>query len=698
MRFVLLSLCCVCAFADSTAHVSAQLKNALPIRFEPDSADRWRARGLGYSFLFTGDAAMMRIGQRTIELKFPGAGRIAKFEGSEKFGAPSNYFIGHTFKSVPTYARLRRRELYPGIDLVYYGHGDEMEYDFEIAPGADPSRIRMKFQGADAVRLNGDGDVALTLDGSEVLQRVPVVYQRRASGEIVKIDAHYRMAGDGTLRVALGNYDRAAKLVVDPAITYDNYLTGSSTDWVVSVAYDAQGNIDLAGNTWSSDFPVTSDAFQGTPPGNQDIWVMKLSPQTGTIVYCSYLGGAVNDTVTQMVVDSNGVMYLTGVTASGNFPTTATALLPQTPLGGNSHAFMSILDSSQGGGVPDLTYSTYLGGSGADEGDGITLANGYVYVAGWTTSPDFPTAGAYQPTIGGGCYVSGGTIYDAAGATTNNCWNAFVVQIDPTQQGFPSEVYGTFLGGSTQDLARSVAVDAQGNIYLTGVTYDFDFPIAGNAVQSVYGGDGDVFLAELNPGQGTLVYATYLGGAYTDEAKKILLDPSGRAVLTGYTLSPDFLITQGAYQTAFGGNGNAFLSIVDLTKGLTYSTFFGGNGGEVAYDMHRDSSGRYYLAGYTLSSNLPVTPNAMNSTSLSGSVDGFVAILDPSQPPFSPNALVYSSYITSQGYQIAYGNYIDSTGALYVAGVTTSNVFPPGYSQNAYVLKQSGFVMVFTLQ
>jgi hypothetical protein len=708
MRLVLLSflcpgLLCVCALADPGPRVPAKLKNALPIRFEPDSAGRWRARGLGYSFLFTSDAALLRIGERSITLKFPGASREARWEGSEKFQANSNYFIGHTFKSVPTYARLYRRALYPGVDLVYYGHGDEMEYDFEIAPGADASRIRMKFDGADAVKLNQQGDVALTLNGREVLQRAPVVYQRRESGEIVKIDARYRMASDGTVRVAMGNYDRAVKLVVDPTITYDNYLTGSSTDWVVSVTYDAQGNIDMAGNTWSADFPVTGDAFQGSPEGNQDIWVMKLSPQTGTIVYCSYIGGSVNDTVTQMVVDANGVMYLTGVTASGNYPTTGTAFEPTTPAAGNTHAFMTMIDSSQGGGVPDLTYSTYLGGSDEDEGDGITIADGFVYVAGWTTSPDFPTAGAYQGAIGGGCYVSGGVTYNAGGVSTldnvsaNNCWNAFVVKLDPSQQGIPSEVYGTFLGGSTQDLARSVAVDASGNIYVAGVTYDFDFPIMGNAVQSVYAGDGDVFLAELNPGAGTLVYSTYLGGQGTDEAKKILLDSTGRAVLTGYTLSPDFLVTQGAYQTAFGGNGNAFFSIVDINKGLAYSTFFGGSGGEVAYDMHVDAAGRYYLSGYTMSPNFPVTKNALNPVSLSGAVDGFISVFDPSQPTFSPAALVYSSYVTSLGYTVAYGNFVDSTGTIYAAGVTTSNVFPSGFAQNAYVLKQSGFVLVFTL-
>jgi len=216
-------------------------------------------------------------------------------------------------------------------------------------------------------------------------------------------------------------------------------------------------------------------------------------------------------------------------------------------------------------------------------------------------------------------------------------------------------------------------------------------------VQPVYGGEGDVFVSVLDPGAETLDYSTFLGGLGADEGKKILLDPTGRLVVAGYTLSPDFLITQGAYQTAFGGNGNAFFTILDVNKGLAYSTFFGGSGGEVVYDMHADAAGRYYLSGYTMSPNFPVTQNAMNPTSVGGAVDGFIAVLDPAQPPFSSKTLVYSSYVTSPGYTVAYGNYVDPTGAIYTGGVTTSNLFPSGYAQNTFALKQSGFVMVFTL-
>ena len=213
------------------------MANATPIRFESNPSGEWRARGLGYSFLFTAEQARLRVGDRTIGLSFRGSSQAGKFEPADKFPAPTNYFLGNSYTSVAAYARLRRTAIYPGIDVVYYGNGGEMEYDFEIAPGADPSRIRIKFEGADAVTLNDRGDVVLTLGGGELVQRAPVVYQKRAAGEVVKIDSRYRIAKDGTVRVAVGNYDRAGALVVDPSIAYAAYLTGSQTDWAVTMGH-----------------------------------------------------------------------------------------------------------------------------------------------------------------------------------------------------------------------------------------------------------------------------------------------------------------------------------------------------------------------------------------------------------------------------------------------------------------------------
>jgi hypothetical protein len=686
MRLVLfplssISVLCLSALAAAPDPKAATLLDAAPIRFEAVSGQtNWRARGSGYSFLFNDDAAMLRVGDRTVDLTFPGSDRRAPYRASDRFQASTNYFTGKSYSSVAAFARLHRAGIYPGIDVVYYGHGREIEYDFEIAPGADPSRIRMRFDGADAVSLNGRNEVVLTLGAGEIVQRAPVVYQKRASGEIVKIEARYRLAKDGTVRVALGKYNRADALVVDPAITYSAYLSGTQSDWATSIGHDAQGNVYMAGNTWSLDFPTSPDAEAVTSAGNEEIWVMKLNPAGGdsAIVYCTYLGGSVDDQVTDMVVDAKGVIYLTGVTLSGNFPTTPNALASVTPLGGNNHAFVTMLDPSQAGSA-GLVYSTFLGGTNFEEGDGIAVANGKIYVTGLTTSDDFPTVGAYQSAR-----VAG--------------FDTFVVEIDPTQSGTASLIYGTYLGGSAQDLGRAIAVDAAGNIYVAGVTFSLDFPTAGNAYQTTYGGDGDAFLAELNPTNGTLVYSTYLGGQSIDEVKKIVIEPGGHVGMTGYTISPDYPVTQLAYNTAFGGNGNAFLTILDLTRqqGLVYSTFFGGSGGEVAYALRLDAAGLYYLAGYTMSPDFPVTANALNPVSMSGAVDGFIAVLDPTQPPFSPKTLVYSSYVTGPGYQIVYGLDVDSSGTIYATGLTTSTIFPNGFA-NPFALKQSAFVMLFSL-
>ena len=244
-------------------------------------------------------------------------------------------------------------------------------------------------------------------------------------------------------------------------------------------------------------------------------------------------------------------------------------------------------------------------------------------------------------------------------------------------------------------------MDAAGNVYIGGVSYSANFPVTTNAFNQGYTGDGDAFLAELNFPAQTLVYSTYLGASSIDEVKKIVIDPAGRVALTGYTLSPDFPITQNAFQPGFGGNGNAFLTILDLTKsgpkGLAYSSFYGGNGGEVAYDLRLDSYGRYYLGGYTLSPNLPVTSDALNPASAGAGIDGFVAVINPS---IGTQGLVYASYVTSPGNQTVYG--VDVVSAppslqVYITGSTTSNVFPAGAAENFNAGHTVAFFLGFLL-
>jgi hypothetical protein len=719
----------------ATTPAPAKLLEGAPIRFEPNSGlqpgpIRWTARGRGYSFAFTDRATLLRVADRTVRLTFPGSHLASsnrpaanpRFQGEQQQRASTNYFLGlknndQKRLSVPAFSRLRETAVYRGIDVVYYGNGSEIEYDFEIAPGADPSQIRMRFEGADAVRLNDRGEIVLTLGSGEIVQRPPVVYQRRASGEIVNVQAAYRVARDGTVRVALAGYNPAEPLIVDPSIVYSGYLSGDDADYGVSIAHDSQGIIYMAGNTYSIDFPSTANAYQPLNAGNLDIWLVKLDPSGGSnaIIYSSYLGGPANDMMEAMTIDQNGVFYIVGSSISGDFPVSAGALISA-----NSNlivtGFVSMIDPTQG--VNGLIYSSYIGGSttgDADEVDGVTVANGKIYLTGTTSSADFPIAGTpYQPTI--------------AGAN-----DAFVVEIDPTQSGTASEIQGTYLGGVADDRGRTIAVDAAGLVYVAGTTFSFGFPVVINAYQQAYAGAGDGFLSVLNLNTGGLVYSTFLGGSAQDEVKKMVIDPAGNVAMTGYTLSGDFPVTGNAYQNYFGGISSAFLAILNIQEsqlgvGLTYSTYYGGTGGEVAYDLKLDAYGRYYLCGYTLSQNLPVTADALYTSSYGAGNDGFIAVIDPSASPASGKGLVYATYITGPGEQTVYGVDVlnpppvsvtspaivgggvggrsiphQSAGAnpivqIYSVGSTTSNIFPGGTPANPNPGVSSVFVLAIELQ
>jgi hypothetical protein len=286
-----------------------------------------------------------------------------------------------------------------------------------------------------------------------------------------------------------------------------------------------------------------------------------------------------------------------------------------------------------------------------------------VYVTGFTLGTDFPTVGAYQATNAGG-------------------YDTFVSILDPTQSGTGSLTYSTYFGGVGSDIARSIAVDSAGVVYVSGYTFSTNFPVTGGAFDTTYGGGADAFLFKLDPASNNLIYSTYVGGTFFDEAKKVLLIPGGQVALAGYSLSDDYVVTQNAVQPALGSfSGNATLTILKLgSQGpadLVYSTYLGGSGGDVAYDMRRDAAGKFYLCGYTLSTDFPVTNGALNTVAVAnGGYNGFVSIIDPAALP--NQSLVYSSYITGPGSQVAYGVEVDTTGIVYVVGYATGNIFPAG--------------------
>ncbi len=702
MRSALLLSLCVSAFAASPAK---SIPTA-PIQFEQTANHQWSARGLGYAFRFEKTGTAMRLGDRTLRMTFENSNPSAPFTGLDHSAHPTNSFHGKTYERLENFARLRRTGVYPGIDLLYYSRNGELEYDFELSPGADPSKIALRFEGADSARLNDHGDLILSLGGKELTHRAPSIYQRRASGEMVTVAGSYRIAKDGVVRFRLGAYDKSSALVIDPAIFYVAFLGGSQGDVGVSIAHDPQGYIYIGGYTYSTDFPLGGNAYSTTPYGQVDCFVLKLNPYatdgTQVIVYSTYFGGASDDVLNAMKVDAAGIIYFTGSTDSVDFPYSGSAFSTALPSG--TRAFVVALDSNQNS-IQSEIYSTYFGGTTGNEvGEGIYQINGYIYITGYSTSTDLPTVGAFQ-------------------ATPNSGYDAFVAKFDPAATSGPASlIFSSYLGGGAQDWGRDIAADNNGLIYVTGYTFSSDFPFTAATAYQNYAGEGDAFLTVIDPNASVVKYSTFLGGnTGYDEARKILVDPDGKRVaIAGYTMSTDLPITQNAYQPVmpagnnvdFGGNllaSNGFLAIFDMTvqtpgKGLVYSTYLGGFGGEVIYDLKRDAQGRYYVCGYTLSKNFPVTNGALNSASANGGLDGFVTVLDPTAVA-PASQLVYSSYVTSNGMQTVFGVDFDAKGTVWITGMATGSIFPQpfeqfpvspstGFNQPG---KQASFVWGFTI-
>lgn len=646
------------AFGATDAATQSVL-NRMPLRFEASSKQAWTARSLGFGVGVSRNGAIVGLGKDLLELQFVGANVDAAFAGEQKSATPSVYF-GRDGRSSDAFLRLRRADIYPGIDVVYYGEGQNLEYDFDLAPGADPSKIRMRFSGAHDVRLNQDGALVLTLTSGDVIQKAPVTYQRKASGEVVTIASRYFPENDGSYSLQLGSYDKTKPLTVDPQLLFTAYLAGTGAEGPVSMTKDKNGTIYLVGFTSSRDFPLVGTAYSGfleTP--NQHIFTTKLNPLSSgdnVITYSGFFGGQFGDTVRAAVVNPDGVLYMTGITDDFFFPTTTNAY--STSNGETRKMFLSQLDTN----IPykdGLTYSTFFGGTGTEEPTSIALGPnpGQVFIAGFTSGDDYPTRNPIQ---------------------TNRAASidGFIAQFDTTKSGDASLIASTYFGGSFNDIPRSIAVDAAGKLYMTGYTFSYDFPTTANAVQPIYGGGSDAFLSKIDVANKVVEYGTFLGGSTIDQAYKLVLDGQGRVGIAGFTLSDNFPITAGAAQPVNNGFGDGFFTLIDMKtpNTVSYSTFYGGTDGDVFYDMRVGPSGFFYLGGYTLSRDLK-TVDALRTASAQGSTDGLVVIIDPSE--VGSRALVYASYVTGPGFQVVQQLEVDNAGNVYVTGQSLGNIFDP---------------------
>jgi len=690
----------------------------LPLQFEAnrgqiDKDVRFLSRGAGYSLYLTASEAVLALSKRpdaehdaqtpaksvALRMNLVGASRKSVVSGIDELPGKSNYFIGKDRSkwrtNVPTYARVQYQNLYPGIDLVYYGNQRQLEYDFVVAPGADPKKIVLGFKGAKKLEIDAQGELVLHASGGDVRQHKPIIYQE-IDGIRREIAGGYVRKGANRIGFKLAAYDASQLLVIDPTLSYSTYLGGSGNDVSRGIAVDAEGSAYIVGVTDSIDFPTTPGALQPqvVSSGNH-LFVTKLNPTGSALVYSTYLGGSnPNDRPFSIAVDANGSAYLTGSTFSADFPTTAGAFQPMfAGPSGTTDAFVTKLDPTGSA----LVYSTYLGGTGffIELGFGIAVDGaGNAYVAGTTSSRDFPTAAAFQPALAGG---------DRLGAA-----NAFVTKLNPSGTGL---VYSTYLGGvSTRavDEALGIAVDAAGNAYVTGFTTSFDFPTTPDAFQrSIHRVDPsslpqDAFVTKFDPA-GSLVYSTYLGGERDDGADGIAVDAHGNAYVTGGTASSDFPTTAGAFQPA---SGVGFVTKLNPTgSALVYSTRFGGSSG-AGSGIAVDAAGNAYVTGvvhplcgrFSCFTDFPTTPGAFQPNFGGGNADGFVAKFNP-----EGSAVVYSSYLGGSSDDESRGIAVDASGNAYVTGFTGSANFPTTAGafdtsfngvQDAFITKIAGIALL----
>ena len=678
--------------------------SALPLRFEANqgqtnSAVKFLARAGGHLLFLTPTETVMSLydpadyrrgkenrakllrtdenernplsSPRTIvRMKLEGANPAPIVEGVNELPGRSNYFSGSDptqwQTNIPTYAQVRYSQVYPGIDMVYYGSQRQLEYDLLVAPDADSSVVEFRFAGIRGFEISHTGELLLQTAQGSMRQGKPIAYQLE-KGARQQVACSYVRKSAGGIGFQLGDYDHSKPLIIDPVLVYSSYLGGNGWDQAYDIAVDAVGSAYVTGKTAALDFPTTPGAFQTNFGGGDALFVAKLNPEGTALVYSSYINGASGNGI---AVDFAGNAYVTGEASTPNFPTTPGAFQTE-PWGFDT--FVTKLNATGSA----LVYSARFGGNFDDFGRAIALdAAGNAYITGWTVCRGlpcgFPTVNAFQPNYGGG--------YN----------DAFVTKINSEGSAL---VYSTYLGGgqiinATEDWGEGIAVDSAGSAYVTGYTYSPDFPVTPGAFDTSRAGL-DAFVTKFTPDGKLLVYSTLFGGTGREMGMGIDVDLNGYAYVAGVTESIDFPVTPGAFQTT--GSFDAFVTKFNPQgSGLVYSTYLGGTGGvERAWGITIDIAGNAYITGDTRANsqdgnNFPVA-NATQGSYGGGLSDAFLSKLNP-----TGTALVYSTYIGGNLSDEGKGIALDGNESAYVTGLTSSYDFP--VTPDAFQIQNAGGV------
>lgn len=570
-----------------------------------------------------------------------------------------NCFLGNNPEkwktNIPTYNAIIYKNVYQNIDMKFYGNNRCLEYDIIVKPGASPSRVQLSYEGIEDAQITEEGNLEIRMKGEKFIQKKPYIYQE-INGKRIEVEGRFRVANSG-LRAQnkkrekgnlkqciygfqVASYDKRYPLVIDPTIVYSTYLGGTGNDAGSGIAVDVNGNAYITGVTYSSDFPTTN-TIVGTYHDGGDAFVMKINAAGDSIVYSTYLGGSNLDRGYGIAVDASGNTYISGTTYSTDFPT-INAL--DGTLSGTTDTFMAKISAAG----DSLIYSSYLGGRSSDYSYGIAVdASGNAYITGVTSSSNFPVANAVD-------------------ASYNGNGDIFVTKVNASGG---SIIYSTYLGGSSQDHCYGIVLDTMGNVYITGETTSANFPVV-DAIDGSLGGTKDAFVAKINAAGNGLVYSTYLGGSDNDSSDGIAIDTLGNVYITGITYSGDFPMVN-AITGVYNGGGDAFVTKIDAAgHNIVYSTYLGGSGEDYGKAITVDTYGRTYVSGSTNSTNFPLI-NAFDGT-IGGPRDIFVTKINA-----AGSKHVYSSYLGGgSGNEYGYGIAVDTSGSVYITGITATNGFP----------------------